>query len=96
MLAFAACMTPASRSSRQGAEAVPLPPIKEVLDRHAGELMAIPGVTLVYEGVTTDGRSCIRVGFTSLPASGEAEVPAELEGWPVVVEEVGDIRPLGD
>jgi hypothetical protein len=70
------------------------PPIEQVVDRHAPELMKIPGVTMVYVAAAEDGRPCIKVGFATLPHANQAQVPATLEGWPVVVEETGEIRPL--
>lgn len=70
------------------------PPIEQVVDRRAPELMQIPGVTMVYVGAADDGTPCIKVGFVTLPHENRERVPAALEGWPVVVEETGEIRPL--
>jgi hypothetical protein len=70
------------------------PPIEQVVDRHAPELMRIPGVTMVYVGLADDETPCVRVGFVELPHPSRDRVPAEIEGWPVIVEETGEIRPL--
>jgi len=73
---------------------MPTIPIEEAVDRHAPELIAIPGVTLVYVGAAGDGKPCIRVGFSSLPHENESRIPKTLEGWPVEIEATGEIRPL--
>ena len=70
------------------------PPIEQVVDRHAPELMQIPGVTMVYVAATEDGKPCIKVGFLTLPHPNQDRVPKALEGWPVILEETGETVPL--
>jgi hypothetical protein len=78
----------------EGGDVVAASPIEQVVDRRAPELMGIEGVTMVYVGASEDGRPCIKVGFVTLPHANRDRVPTELEGWPVLVEETGEIRPL--
>ncbi len=63
--------------------------IAEVLKRHTGELMAIPGVVAVGEG-ELESRPCIRVFVTLKRAGSSRSIPAALDGYPVLVEESGD------
>ena len=91
----AACVRTPTPEVSQGGDAVTPPPIEQVVDRHAPELMQIPGVTMVYVAAADDGRPCIKVGFATLPNENRDRVPSTLEGWPVLVEETGEIRPLG-
>ena len=69
--------------------------IEEVLRKHEDELMQRPGVQGVAIGVQ-GGRKVVkilighRIAGTSHTS---AQYPAELEGYPVVVEEIGTIMP---
>jgi hypothetical protein len=74
----------------------PLPKrdINAVLADHQKELMAIPGVVGVYVGVLEDGRTpCLKVMLAEQTKN--RAIPGELEGYPVVTEVTGEIRPLG-
>ncbi len=74
----------------------PLPKrdINAVLTDHQKELMAIPGVVGVYVGVLEDGRTpCLKVMLVEQRKN--RAIPSELEGYPVVTEVTGEIRPLG-
>jgi hypothetical protein len=93
-LLAAACIRTAPPAPKEGAPHVPPPPIEKVVDRYAPELMKIPGVNMVYVGQSDDGKPCIRVGFVKLPSPDSSRVPQTLDGWPVVVEESGEIKPL--
>jgi hypothetical protein len=68
--------------------------INAVLAQHEKQLMAIPGVVGVYVGVLEDGRSpCLKIMLArSTPES--KEIPARIDGFPVVLEVTGEIRPL--
>ena len=69
--------------------------INEVLRAHDKELLAIPGVVGVYVGVLEDGKtSCLKVMLAQKSAEAERAVPKTLEGYPVVLEVTGEIRPL--
>ncbi len=67
--------------------------VKEVLQSHAAALLAIPGVVGVAEG-RCDGSPCIKVFVTARTPELEEQIPRRLEGYPVVVEETGEIRAL--
>ncbi len=75
----------------------PDPPrdINEALRAHDSELMAIPGVVGVYVGLLKDRKSpCLKVMVARKTRQLERSVPASLEGYPVLVEETGIIRPM--
>jgi hypothetical protein len=73
--------------------AVPRKNINEVLAAHEKELMAIPGVAGVFVGLEEDGKTeCIKV---MLKARDEASrIPSRLDGYRVIKEITGEIRPL--
>lgn len=68
-------------------------PIGEVLAAHAAELMATPGVVIVFEGALADGSPCIKVGVAARTPALEAALPKTLEGYPIVIEETGPVAP---
>jgi hypothetical protein len=69
--------------------------INAVLRDHDTELLAIPGVTGVYVGLARDGRTpCLKVMAVKVTPALRQQVPRQLEGYDVVVEETGVIRPL--
>ena len=69
--------------------------INAVLHDHDRELLAIPGVVGIYVGLLEDGRTpCLKVMVTRQTPQVAREVPKQLEGYPVVVEETGPIRPM--
>ena len=70
--------------------------VNVVLKAYAPELMAIEGVTAVAVGKLDSGEDCVRIYVVKLTDELRAQLPATLEGWPVDVEESGEIRPLGD
>ena len=71
--------------------------INAVLDTHQDELMAIPGVVGVYVGLMSDDKTrCLKVMVAKRASELEQRVPKNLEGYPVVIEETGVIRPLRD
>lgn len=68
--------------------------ISAVLADHAPVWMRIPGVTMVAEGKTEDGRDCLRIFVETLTPQLRSRLPEVVEGYPVEVEESGEIRPL--
>ena len=71
--------------------------INEVLRAHDDELMAIPGVGGLYVGLLDDGETpCIKIMVVEKTPALEEKLPKSLDGHPVVVEETGVIRPLGE
>ena len=81
-------------TTKSGSE-MNVPPIDKVLESHTAELMGIPGVVGVYQGALEDGTSCITVMVVASTPELEARIPKKLEGYPVVIEAGGEIRPLG-
>ena len=70
--------------------------INAVLAAHDKELLAIPDVVGVYVGVLEDGRTaCLKVMLARKNPEMERKIPHLLEGYPVIVEVTGEIRPLG-
>ncbi len=75
--------------------AYPVRDINDVLRDHDKELMAIPGVVGVYVGIMPDGKTvCLKVLAAKKTPELEKKVPKTLEGYPVIVEESGVIRPM--
>jgi hypothetical protein len=71
--------------------------VNEVLAAHDEQMMAIPGVVGVYVGLLEDDQtSCLRVMVAKKAAELQQALPESLEGYPVVLEETGVIRPLGE
>ncbi|HEX2865931.1 MAG TPA: hypothetical protein VHO03_02760 [Ignavibacteriales bacterium] len=68
--------------------------IEEVLNAHTEELMAIPDVNGVYIGELEDGRECITVLVSKKTELHKKKIPKKLEGYPVIIEETGEVRPL--
>jgi hypothetical protein len=69
--------------------------LRTVLARHLRGLVSLPGVVGVAEG-ETGGRPCVVVYVAEASAAVSARVPAEVDGWPVVVRESGEFRGLGE
>lgn len=69
--------------------------INTVMEAHTTELMALPGVVGVYIGLLDDEKTpCIKVMVIEKTPELESKIPASLDGYPVVIEETGVIRPL--
>ena len=90
VLSFVGTMTAQTSSS------LPKRDINAVLAAHDKELLAIPGVVGVYVGVFRDQKTpCLKIMLARPTAEAERTIPKQLEGYPVVVEVTGEIRPLG-
>ena len=69
--------------------------INAVLRDHDKELLAIPGVVGVYVAVLEDGKTpCLKVMLARKTPESERDLPKTIEGYPVVSEVTGEIRPL--
>ena len=69
--------------------------INAVLAAHDRQLLALPAVVGVYVGVLADGRTpCLKVMLARPTPETERKIPREIEGYPVVSEISGEIRPL--
>ena len=67
--------------------------IEEVLKEHTEELMSISGVVGIGQGLC-DNKPCIKVFVIAETPELEQEIPSSLEGYPVIIEETGEIRAL--
>ena len=72
------------------------PSVAEVLAKHTPGLMSLEGVVGTYEGQTADGEPCVKVMVVRRTPELEQEIPEELGGYPVVIEETGKIRAMPD
>jgi len=72
----------------------PARPLSEVLAAHTPEWMAIPGVTGTAESRLADGRPCILVLVVRLTPELAQRIPKSVEGWPVRIEESGEIHAM--
>jgi len=73
----------------------PTDDINAVLRRHDKELLGIPGVVGVYVGVLQDGKTpCLKVMLAQKSAETERAIPKSIEGFTVVLEVTGEIKPL--
>ena len=71
--------------------------INAVLRDHDKELLAIPGVVGVYIAVLEDGKTpCLKVMLARKTPESERDLPKSIEGYPVVAEVTGEIKPLGN
>ena len=69
--------------------------IDAVLAAHDRQLLDLPAVVGVYPGVLADGRTpCLKVMLARPTPENERKIPREIEGYPVVTEISGEIRPL--
>jgi len=68
--------------------------INVVKEAHEAEFLALRGVVGVYIGQTDTGDSCIYVMIAKKNPDLERRIPASLEGYPVRVQETGEIRPM--
>jgi len=69
--------------------------INAVLKDHDKELLAIPGVVGVYVGLLPDDKTpCLKVMVVKETEDLKGRIPKSIEGYPVLIEESGDIRPL--
>ena len=67
--------------------------IEAALKRHTDNLMAIPGVVGTAIG-QCDAKPCIMVLVVKKSPDLMQKIPQQLDGFPVIVNETGSIRPL--
>jgi hypothetical protein len=65
--------------------------IAAAIQRHSAELLEIPGVVGVAEGLS-DGRPVVQILVARVTPALEARLPRTLESHPVVIIETGEIR----
>jgi hypothetical protein len=90
----ASTRSPVTQKSRQQ-ESMTRKDINAVLKDHDKELLAIPGVVGVYVGLLPDNKtSCLKVMVVKETEDLKRRIPKTIEGYPVIIEESGVIRPL--
>jgi len=67
--------------------------ITEVLKKYTDDWMEIPGVNGTGEG-EQDGKPAVIVFVERKSATIEEKIPKTVEGFTVVIEEIGEIKPL--
>ena len=65
--------------------------IEEALREHTDRLMSLLGVVGTGQGLC-DGQPCIKIFITKKTPVLLRQIPAEIEGYAVAVEETGEIR----
>lgn len=68
------------------------PTIQEVKARHAHRFLVLPGVVSVGIGLHADGHEAIIIGLDRPRPETQAQLPAQLEGYPVRVEIIGTVK----
>jgi hypothetical protein len=91
----AAMQSPVNQTGQK--ESMTRKDINAVLKDHDRELLAIPGVVGVYVGLLPDDKtSCLKVMVVKETEDLKRRIPKAIEGYPVLIEESGVIRPLKD
>ena len=67
--------------------------ISEVKARHQDRLLNLPGVVSVGVGLDETGQQAIIVGLDRRREQTLRDLPMSLEGYSVVVQVIGEIRP---
>ncbi len=67
--------------------------IQEVLKEHTDEWMSIPGVVGTAIG-ESEGKPCIKILAVEKTKGLVNKIPSQVEGFPVVIQETGEIRAL--
>lgn len=69
--------------------------INAVLRAHDQELLKLPGVVGIYVGLLPDNKTqCLKVMLAQPNSKTERALPKTLEGYPVMIEVTGEIRPM--
>jgi hypothetical protein len=69
--------------------------INAVLRDHDRQLMALANVIGVYVGLLDDGKTpCLKVMLSKRSPETDRAIPRTIEGYPVIIEVSGEIRPL--
>ncbi|MGQ9611169.1 MAG: hypothetical protein ACUVWN_17860 [bacterium] len=72
---------------------VPTKSIEEVIEKYTDELMSISGVVGIGQGIK-DNKPCVMVLIIKDTPELKKKIPKTLDGYPVVIEVVGEIRAL--
>ena len=82
----------AGQSRREEGSVATTKTIDQVLAAHTDSLMAVPGVVGTALGLC-DGVKCIKVLLADSTAIRQRLIPEQIEGYPVLAEVTGTIRP---
>ncbi len=80
-------------NDQEGEKQVTAKTIVEVLKEHTEELMSIPGVVGIGQGLC-NGKPCIKVLVIEKTPELAQKIPDIIEGYQVVIQETGEIRAL--
>jgi hypothetical protein len=72
---------------------VPRKPIEAVIAQYTSDLLAIEGVEVVYAAEDAEKNPVITIGVAQKNDATVDALPQALEGYPVVIQETGEIAP---
>ena len=95
VLLFAVSISCGSEESdiRARGNPVPAKAIDQVLREQTRAMMSVPGVVGTGQGLC-EGKPCIKVFVIKRSAELDKRIPGTLEGYPVVIEEIGEVKAL--
>ncbi len=91
---LAGCGSYTGPSDLEKGRTMPERTIEQVQEEHTDDWMAIPGVEGTAIGLS-EGKPCIKIFTSSKPQEIRAKIPSTVEGYPVIIEETGGFRALG-
>ena len=68
--------------------------INLVTKDYTDTLMAIPGVVGVFSTENEDGVQSIHIMVIKRSKELEEKIPHQIEGYPIIIDETGEIKPL--
>ena len=68
------------------------PSIQDVKKQHEARLLGLPGVVSVGIGLDENGQAAIIIGLDGSNPDIETQLPENLEGYKVVIKDVGSIK----
>ena len=71
-------------------------PIEQVLKDNQDMLLSVNGVQGFYQGLSEEGNDIIVVMVDTLTKVIREKIPDSLDGYPVLLEETGEIKPLNN
>jgi hypothetical protein len=69
-----------------------IPSIQDVKKKHEARLMSLPGVVSVGIGRDPQGNPAVIVGMDSPRAETQAQIPTQLDGYPLLIQIVGPLK----
>ena len=95
ILSLGCCGADGSATPAGGESQMARKSIDRVLREHAEEWLSVPGVVGTAVGLS-GGRTVIKVLVVRQTPELAARIPSEVDGYPVVIEESGEIRALDE